>query len=134
MGASIAQRMGGLARLRKPQHRTREGESAGQLRAAFQTAVGQFKADSGGFFASQGLHVALWNIDSQDWNDKISADDVRQRVLTLMLLWRHGILLPHDIHPKAQVAVPWLVQQLDQTQIRWLDCAKFLSTTDSVAR
>lgn len=93
----------------------------------FRPPYGQRKADSGGFFASQGLYVALWNIDSQDWNEKVSADEVKQRVMTLMLLWRHGIVLFHDIHPKAQVAVPWLQQQLGGAGVQWMDCKRFVA-------
>ena len=48
----------------------------------------------------------LWNIDSQDWNAKISAAEVTDRITTLMLLRRKGIILFHDIHPKANVALP----------------------------
>jgi peptidoglycan-N-acetylglucosamine deacetylase len=91
----------------------------------FRPPYGQRRPDSGNFFASHGLFVALWNIDSQDWNTKVQADDVRQRVLTLMLLWRHGIILFHDVHPKAQVAVPWLNEQLSQAGITWQDCKQF---------
>ncbi len=93
----------------------------------FRPPYGQRKPDSEEFFSSRGLHVVLWNIDSQDWNAKMSANDVKQRVLTLMLLWRHGVILFHDIHPKAQVAVPWLKKQLDAAGIQWVDCKKFIS-------
>jgi len=93
----------------------------------FRPPYGQRKPDSGEFLSSRGLYVVLWNIDSQDWNAKMSADDVKQRVRTLMLLWRHGVILFHDIHPKAQVAVPWLAKQLDAAGIQWVDCKKFIS-------
>ncbi|GGA47574.1 polysaccharide deacetylase family protein [Dyella nitratireducens] len=91
----------------------------------FRPPYGQRRPDSGAFFAQHGLHVALWNIDSQDWNAKVDADQVKQRVLSLMLLWRHGIILFHDIHTKAQVAVPWLQSQLHDTDVQWLDCHRF---------
>jgi peptidoglycan-N-acetylglucosamine deacetylase len=91
----------------------------------FRPPYGQRRPDSGDFFAQQGLHVALWNIDSQDWNAKVNADQVKQRVLSLMLLWRHGIILFHDIHTKAQVAVPWLQGQLNDSGVQWLDCHRF---------
>ncbi|MDR5738739.1 MULTISPECIES: polysaccharide deacetylase family protein [unclassified Caballeronia] len=93
----------------------------------FRPPYGQRRADSGEFFASQGLSVALWNIDSQDWNDKVSADEVKQRVMTLMLLWRRGIILFHDIHPKAQVAVPWLHRQFGDAGVQWMDCKRFVA-------
>lgn len=91
----------------------------------FRPPYGQRRADSGEFFNTKGLQVALWNIDSQDWNSKVDADQVKQRVLTLMLLWRHGVILFHDIHPKAQAAVPWLIQQMTGSGVRWIDCHAF---------
>lgn len=94
----------------------------------FRPPYGQRRADSGDFFASQGLRVALWNIDSQDWNEKVSADELKQRVLTLMLLWRRGIILFHDIHPKAQVAVPWLHDRLTASGVQWMDCKRLVAT------
>lgn len=88
----------------------------------FRPPYGQRKADSGDFFATQHITVALWNIDSQDWNSKVDADQVKQRVLALMLLWRHGVILFHDIHEKAQVAVPWITQQTQAAGLTWMDC------------
>lgn len=91
----------------------------------FRPPYGQRRADSGSFFDAQGLQVALWNIDSQDWNAKVDADQVKQRVLTLMLLWRHGVILFHDIHAKAQTAVPWLAEQTRSAGVQWIDCHGF---------
>jgi len=88
----------------------------------FRPPYGQRKADSDAFFSDAHLRVTLWNIDSQDWNNKVNAEQVRQRVLALMLLWRHGVILFHDIHPKAQVAVPWLLEQTKGSGVTWLDC------------
>lgn len=88
----------------------------------FRPPYGQRRADSGVFFGVRGLHVALWNIDSQDWNSKMDDDLIKQRVLTLMLLWRRGVILFHDIHAKAQAVVPWLVEQTNGTGLRWIDC------------
>jgi peptidoglycan-N-acetylglucosamine deacetylase len=68
------------------------------------------------------LTVSFWNIDSQDWNAKASNDEVKQRVLTLMLLWRHGVILFHDIHTKAQTALPWLLEQTHASGITWENC------------
>jgi peptidoglycan/xylan/chitin deacetylase (PgdA/CDA1 family) len=91
-------------------------------RPLFRPPYGQRRADSGPFFTAQGIRVVFWNIDSQDWNAKIHADQVRQRVLSLMLLWRHGIILFHDIHSKARVAIPWLLAQTRGSGVRWVDC------------
>lgn len=91
----------------------------------FRPPYGQRQADSGAFFAGQGLRVALWNIDSQDWNARISGDVAGQRVLSLMLLWRRGVILFHDIHAKAQTAVPWLHAQTGAAGLTWEDCRAY---------
>jgi peptidoglycan/xylan/chitin deacetylase (PgdA/CDA1 family) len=91
-------------------------------RGWFRPPYGQRRADSGAFFAANHIGVMLWNIDSQDWNRKISAEQARQRVLSLMLLWRHGVILFHDIHPKAKVAIPWLLAQTSADGVQWVDC------------
>ena len=88
----------------------------------FRPPYAQRKADSGEFFKQQGLQVGLWNIDSQDWSSKVSTDAAGQRVLTLMLLWRHGVILFHDIHSKAPVAVPWLVKATQGSGVNWQAC------------
>jgi len=69
-----------------------------------------------------GSPIVLWNIDSQDWNDKTPIDKVGDRVQKLMLLWRKGIILMHDVHPKAQVAVPQLARFAALAGLSWVDC------------
>lgn len=64
--------------------------------------------------------ILLWNIDSQDWNNKISSKEVSSRVIALMLLWRKGIILFHDVHPKAKNAVPEINQYFEKANIKWL--------------
>ncbi len=64
--------------------------------------------------------ILLWNIDSQDWSEKISSQEVSSRVITLMLLWRRGIILFHDVHPKAETAVPAINEYFKDCQIKWL--------------
>ena len=87
----------------------------------FRPPYGQRKADSGAFFQSQSLHVALWNLDSQDWNSRLSADDVVNRIIVLMLIKRRGVVLFHDIHPKARAALPALFDALGHA-VDWGDC------------
>lgn len=70
---------------------------------------------------SKGIRTMLWNIDSQDWNSRISANQVSDRVLTLMLLWRHGIILFHDIHDKAVKALPVMFDKIKDSEINWID-------------
>lgn len=91
----------------------------------FRPPYGQRLADSGAFFRAQGLRVALWNIDSQDWNAKVSADAVGQRLLSLMLLWRRGTILFHDVHDKARQALPWLLRQTRGAGVEWVDCKRY---------
>lgn len=91
----------------------------------FRPPYGQRQADSQAFFAGQGQQVALWQIDSQDWSSKVSAEAAGQRVLTLMLLWRRGVLLFHDIHSKATGALPWLLQASQGAPLRWMDCRDY---------
>lgn len=64
--------------------------------------------------------VVLWNMDSQDWNNNMTAKQVADRQITLMLLWRKGILLFHDIHPKAQKAVPEIYDYFKRAEIFWI--------------
>lgn len=87
----------------------------------FRPPYGQRRPDSSAFFQEQSLHVALWDLDSQDWNPKVTADDVRNRIETLMLIKRHGILLFHDIFPKARSAVPRIIEDF-AAAISWGDC------------
>ncbi|WP_051378974.1 MULTISPECIES: polysaccharide deacetylase family protein [Derxia] len=87
----------------------------------FRPPYGQRTADSGAFFREQGLRVALWNIDSQDWNARVSANDVTGRIVTLMLIKRRGVLLFHDVHPKAQVALPVVFARVG-TAVEWQEC------------
>ncbi|MBX9705213.1 MAG: polysaccharide deacetylase family protein, partial [Gammaproteobacteria bacterium] len=74
------------------------------------------------FFYAQHLKVALWNIDSQDWNANVDAEAVVNRVVALMLIKRHGVILFHDIHPKAKVALPIIFEQLGDA-VLWNDCS-----------
>jgi len=64
----------------------------------------------------------LWNIDSQDWNRHISANQISNRIITLMLVWRKGILLFHDIHLKAKSALPDILDKTGESGINWVKC------------
>ncbi|MGK9415389.1 polysaccharide deacetylase family protein [Pseudomonas cedrina] len=88
----------------------------------FRPPYGQRRADSQGFFQAQGLQVALWDIDSQDEPGKLKAAESAQRVLTLMLLWRKGVIVFHDTQDKARVALPMLLQATAQSGLGWQDC------------
>lgn len=87
----------------------------------FRPPYGQRKSDSGAFFQKEGLQVALWNMDSKDWNSQIEAEDIINRMEILMLIKRRGVLLFHDIHPKAQKAVPIIIAEFGSA-VEWGDC------------
>lgn len=97
----------------------------GEYRPWFRPPYGQRAPDSEAFFKENDLQVALWNIDSQDWNSHVGGLDAAQRVFTLMLLWRRGVILFHDIHPKALSAVPWILERTRGTGIEWKDCRNY---------
>ncbi|WP_017480019.1 polysaccharide deacetylase family protein [Pseudomonas sp. PAMC 26793] len=88
----------------------------------FRPPYGQRRADSQGFFQSQGLQVALWDIDSEDEPGKLKADESANRVLTLMLLWRRGMIVFHDTQDKARIALPWLLHATAESGLGWQDC------------
>lgn len=87
----------------------------------FRPPYGQRNADSGAFFQEHSLQVALWNLDSQDWNKHVEAEEIVNRIITLMLIKRHGVLLFHDIHPKAGTALPIIIAELGKA-VEWGDC------------
>lgn len=88
----------------------------------FRPPYGQRRNDSSAFFQQNQLRVALWNIDSRDWDKNINGHDAGQRVLTLMLLWRHGVILFHDIQPQAEQAIPFILAHTQESGIQWEDC------------
>lgn len=90
--------------------------------ALFRPPYGQRRGDAYKALAGQGIRILLWNIDSQDWSQSMSAEQAEQRVQTLMLLWRRGVILFHDIHVKAHSAVPALIRANSGNGVRWIDC------------
>lgn len=69
-----------------------------------------------------GMKDILWNIDSQDWHASNSGPKAAGRVLSLMLVWRHGNILFHDIHPKAAEALPRIWRDTHGSGVKWVDC------------
>jgi hypothetical protein len=43
-------------------------------------------------------------------------------VLTLMLLWRHGVINFNVKQDAVKTAMPWLITQTAQSGIGWEDC------------
>lgn len=89
----------------------------------FRPPYGQRNEKIVAFANQQHMRIVLWNIDSQDWNAKITAKEVADRVITLMLLWRRGIILFHDTHPKANEALPEIWKAVANCDIQWVDPA-----------
>jgi len=88
----------------------------------FRPPEGQRRSDAGSFLRSQGLQVALWDIDAQDGAGKLKGNLSAQRVLTLMLLWRHGVINFNMKQDAVKTALPWLITQTAQSGIGWEDC------------
>ncbi len=93
-------------------------------RKYFRPPYGQRTEKVSDYLNSVNATVMLWNIDSQDWNSKISAPEVTDRVVTLMLLWRKGIILFHDVHPKANEALPVIQKSLANSGVIFMDANK----------
>ncbi|KPU61876.1 polysaccharide deacetylase family protein [Pseudomonas fluorescens] len=88
----------------------------------FRPPDGQRRSDAEGFFKAQGLRVALWDIDAQDGAGKLKGNQSAQRVLTLMLLWRHGVINFNAKQDGVKTALPWLLTQTAPVGIGWEDC------------
>lgn len=87
----------------------------------FRPPYGQRDFAIDNYLKTRGNFVVLWNIDSQDWNTAVPASRVGDRVSTLMLLWRRGIILFHDVHPKARLAIPSIMNKFKKSKIKWGD-------------
>lgn len=109
--------------LRRAQARV-QADLPGQYVPLFRPPYGQRRADGEAFMAGQKLQVSLWDIDAQD-DGALSAEASAQRVLTLMLLWRKGVIQFYDSLPKAQPAVEWLLRNTAQSGIGWEDCLEY---------
>ncbi|ANC04876.1 polysaccharide deacetylase [Pseudomonas putida] len=120
---SHAQWQGWQDSLRRSQAQV-QGLMPEQYVPLFRPPYGQRRADGEAFMAAQGLQVSLWDIDAQD-DSALDAEQSAQRVMTLMLLWRKGVIQFHDTLPKAQPALEWLLQQTAQSGIGWEDCMEY---------
>lgn len=88
---------------------------------SFRPPYGQRTKEIASYLEKKNEKIVLWNLDSQDWNQKITAQEVADRQITLMLLWRKGILLFHDVHPKALIAIPKIYDYFKNCHINWVD-------------
>ncbi|MDR2870809.1 MAG: polysaccharide deacetylase family protein [Deferribacteraceae bacterium] len=85
----------------------------------FRPPYGQRTPELVDFLDAQGCRVMLWNIDSQDWQKDITAAEMQDRLTSLILLWRSGIILFHDVQPKAAQALPELWKRFDGAGVKW---------------
>ena len=72
------------------------------------------------YFSDRNSKIIFWNIDSRDWSSKLNVQKVANRQIKLMLLWRNGILLFHDIHSKVQKAIPIIHDYFKEANITWM--------------
>ncbi|QXP58575.1 polysaccharide deacetylase family protein [Olleya sp. HaHaR_3_96] len=86
----------------------------------FRPPYGQRNTAMTDYFTEKDSKIILWNIDSRDWSSKLNVQQVADRQIKLMLLWRHGILLFHDIHTKVQKVIPIIHNYFKDTTIVWM--------------
>lgn len=120
---SHAQWQGWQDSIRRAQARV-QADLPEQYVPLFRPPYGQRRTDGEAFMASQQLRVSLWDIDAQD-DGPLTADASAQRVVTLMLLWRKGVIQFHDSLPKAQPAVEWVLRNTVQSGIGWEGCRDY---------
>ena len=70
------------------------------------------------FVAAQKMKMMLWNIDSMDWADPIPKS-IAQRVFDRIAQVGRGIILFHDIHPRAAAVLPELIETLEAQGYRF---------------
>lgn len=91
----------------------------------FRPPYGQRNKTIADYFTTKKSKIIFWNIDSRDWSSKLGVKQVVNRQIKLMLLWRKGILLFHDIHSKAQKVTPIIYTYFKETGITWMKPNEF---------
>lgn len=94
----------------------------GQARVDFRPPYGQRHPALVDRMTAKRARVVLWNIDSQDWHSSISAAEVGDRVMKLMLQTRRGIVLFHDTRAKASLAAPRIAAFAEAAGLTWGRC------------
>lgn len=89
----------------------------------YRPPYGMRTVDISEMLKAQEIPVVLWNIDSQDWVSSMSPTEVEDRVLTLMLLKRRGIILFHDVYDKGIKFIRDLPKKVDLDNIDFLNCS-----------
>lgn len=88
----------------------------------FRPPYGQRLPDLTAALAKDNRSVVLWNLDSQDWHQRLTAKNISGRMVHLMGAWRRGILLFHDIHDRSITALPEIHTFFAKSGINWLPC------------
>lgn len=88
-------------------------------KCCFRPPYGQRTLDFINYLDENGCELMLWNIDSQDWQKDMTAEDIADRLTSLMLMWRSGILLFHDVNNKSLTTLPLLWERFDSANISW---------------
>ncbi|MDE6885473.1 MAG: polysaccharide deacetylase family protein [Helicobacteraceae bacterium] len=61
--------------------------------------------------------IVLWNIDSQDWVKNLNQNEMLDRIITLSLLWRSGIILFHDTNSKSYNILQKYIKQMQDSNV-----------------
>lgn len=118
-----------LERTRQLIERVQPAEAATAL--WFRPPYGQRNAELVDYLKAGDGRVVLWNIDSQDWNARLKPEAMQDRLITLMLLWRKGMLLFHDIHPKARQVLPELQRFVRHSGLTLEPCQSLVESAGS---
>ena len=78
----------------------------------------------------EGMKNIMWTIDSEDWADPIP-ESIAMRVLHELNKNQKGIILFHDIHKQSVLALPLVLNELNQQNYNFLawDGADFAKST-----
>ncbi len=85
----------------------------------FRPPYGQRTAEIAKGTPDLNMPIVLWNMDSQDWQAKHTAQAIADRVMTLMLLERSGVILFHDLKSRSAEAAKIVVRTLKPAGLQW---------------
>lgn len=91
--------------------------TGGRAAPLYRPPYGQRSRENSELLGREGYRLVLWNIDTVDWNETVTADGIVGRTQLLMALWRRGILLFHDRYPKVVEALPPIVETMQKSGV-----------------
>ncbi|MCK8825430.1 polysaccharide deacetylase family protein [Fuchsiella alkaliacetigena] len=71
-------------------------------------------------------HHILWSIDSLDWHSDFDEEIIKERVIRLLHLYDGGIVLFHDINPKAANILAELIVELENSRFEFTNLSAVL--------